>query len=123
MGNLSTRTSAALLGLLLFAGAAAAQDPEPLTVYEVDAPLMPFCLDGAFPLRVEISGGQIPGTLTVTTDVKGKLTGTWDTPSFGTFEAKGTARYKDGVGTLKLALTRPHSRISLKGTLAEPGFD
>ncbi len=112
----------ALAAAILPAGRAAAPaDPEPLTVYSVDVGLLPFCLDGSFPLTVELSGGSLPGTLVVTTDARGRLSGTWTTAS-GAFEASGSAKFEDGAGALKLVLRRPGERISLKGSLDVPGF-
>jgi uncharacterized protein (DUF1800 family) len=95
--------------------------PDPFTVYGLDVPLLPFRLEGSFPLVVTRPGGPLAGTLTLALDVHGRLTGTWAVPS-ATLDARGTAKFVDGLGTLKLVLRRTGERITLKGNPGGPGF-
>jgi len=118
MGGTRNRGRALLapVALLLAAAAAPAEEPAPNTVYEYEAGLAPVCVDGSFPLRIEVPGDEIDGTLVATTDARGKVTGTWDVGG-RVFEVKGKANYRPGVNDLKLLLKDASAKISLRGSL------
>jgi hypothetical protein len=114
--------AALLAGAAAPAARAADPVPEPKVVYEVDVLVAPVCLDGAYPLSLELSGGQTAaGTLDVTTSPKGKVTGTWTTNGLP-LAATGSVRFEPGVGKLKLTLKGAGEWIRLTGDLYPVGF-
>jgi len=110
-----------LLGLALAAPGAAAQEADPNQVYEFETTLAPVCLDGTFPMRLELVGGYHPGTLTVTTDDRGRLTGTYAVDG-ATLEVSGTVKYRPEGSTLKMTARDGPERITFKGALENGDF-
>lgn len=69
---------AALAAAAAVAAPARADDPAP-DVRSFDVALAPVMLDGTFEVTIATTGGDVTGTLTVDTDVRGKLSGTFRT--------------------------------------------
>ncbi len=92
-------------------------------IYSFDFVVAPVCLDGSFPLTITTSSPTpLAGTLTVTTDVRGRLSGSL-TIGGETFAVSGTAR--SGASGFKIAMTAKsgRDRISFAGTLTGHEFD
>jgi uncharacterized protein (DUF1800 family) len=113
---------ATLVAAVAPAAPAAGPDPEPKVVYEMDVLVAPVCLDGAYPMNLElVDGTAAEGVLDVTTSPKGKIAGTWTTNGLA-LEASGTVRFEIGVGKIKLLLRGPGEKIKLSGDLYPVGF-
>jgi len=117
-GWIVAAVGAALLG---FGPAALAQDP-PGLAYEFDAPLAPVCIDGTFPLTIDLPSIDVEGTLQATTNAKGRVTGTFSA-GVAVFTATGKVKYRtDEDSTLKLTLKAAGQRITCQGILAGTDF-
>jgi hypothetical protein len=112
--------AAAGVALLGIRPEAAAQDP-PGLAYEFDAPLAPVCIDGTFPLTIDLPSIDVEGTLNATTDAKGKVTGTF-TSGVMTMQATGKVKYRSTGNTLNLKLQSTGQKVTLKGTLVGTDF-
>ena len=68
--------------LLLAAASASGQEAPPNTVYEYETSLAPVCVDGSFPLTIEVPGAPAAGTLValgVILAIWGGIAGWWTT--------------------------------------------
>lgn len=108
------------LALALPAGTAAGAPEEPNIVYEFESVLAPVCLDGSYPLRLELEGGYLDGTLEVTTDVRGRLSGTY-LAGPDTLAVSGKVRHRDTGSTLRMTASGEAGRVTFKGDLV-PGM-
>ena len=108
-GRAAFRTLASAV-LLVAAAAASAQETPPNTVYEYETALAPVCVDGSFPLTVEVPGAPVSGTLVATTDVRGRVAGTWNVGG-RILEAKGRVKFRPGVNDIALVLNAGSSSL------------
>ncbi len=82
--------------------------------YAFEVELAPVCLDGTYPLSIETADGPLAGTLTVTTDVRGRLAGSLDLGG-RTFAVSGDARARRSGHSIELLARDGRDRISFAG--------
>jgi uncharacterized protein (DUF1800 family) len=110
---------AVLLTVLLgLAGPAVGQSVEH---YEMDVLLAPVRLDGEFPLAIRTDTGSTGATLTVVTDVKGKLTGSLELPGV-TLDVTGKVKAGPTGTTVKIKAQSLAGKLKLKGELSGDEF-
>ncbi len=102
--------------LLLAAAAALADAPE---IYEFEVPMGPVCVDGAYPVSVHLPGAALQGTLSATTDVAGRLSGTLDIGG-SALPVSGRVRHRADGSTLTFSAGGGRERLSFRGVY-EPG--
>lgn len=110
-----------LVALALAAPAALSQDADPNQVYEFETVMAPVCLDGEFPLRLELIGGYHEGTLTITTSDRGRLSGSYEVDGT-TLEVSGTVKYRPDGHTVKMTAKEGANRLTFRGTLENGDF-
>jgi uncharacterized protein (DUF1800 family) len=101
--------------LLLATAAASGQEAPPNTVYEYETSLAPVCVDGSFPLTIEVPGAHVEGTLVATTDAKGKVVGTF-TADGRILQVTGRVKFRSGVNDISLVMKDFSARVSLRGS-------
>ncbi len=112
-GSTRSTVRAAAFALIVAACPAALAADNPSEGYQFEVQLAPVCLDGTFDVTV----GAEQGSLTVTTDVSGKLSGTLDLGG-QTFKVKGKAKYRTTGHSVKLtARAGKKNSISFRGNL------
>ncbi|MHC4924636.1 MAG: hypothetical protein ACYTG4_11260 [Planctomycetota bacterium] len=110
---------AGLLGVLAAATPVAqAQDED---IFSFELPMAPVCLEGDFPLTLTGVAGDLEGTVTLSTDVKGKLSGVLDLDG-EVLLVTGKVKYRGEKATVKLAASNEESKVTLKGALGANGF-
>ncbi len=92
--------------------------------YSFDCQLANYCLNGEFPLSATVTDDDItmtyPGTLTLSSDGKGNLTGNFSGSGYY-LEASGKVKFSSKKTTIALKLTDPtnsKNKASLKGVLS-----
>ncbi len=88
-----------------------------------DVTLAPVCLDGDFPIRVTTDAGALDGILTVTTNVRGKLSGELAIGG-SRLAVRGAVRFRGSGHSFKLtAKSGKKDRLTLKGSFAGGDFE
>ena len=121
-------TTLRLTGLLSLAALCALEPsavadtaPPGAGVYVFDVTVAPVRLDGTFPLTIQTAGGDISGPLVVSTDVRGRLSGTLAAGG-STFTVTGAATYSAKGYRLSMTAKTGKESISFDGTLAAAAF-
>ncbi len=119
VGGRTTPRLTVSLGLLLALGAAPAallaQEADP-QIFEFEIELAPVCLDGSFPISIETEDAALGGTLDVTTDAKGAVTGTLLLVGIE-YEVRGKVQYRVKGHKLKLLAVRGKDKIKIAAKL------
>ncbi len=103
---------------VILAGIAPAVQAENGEGYVFDVTIAPICLDGTYPVNISPSSGDIAAALTLTTDARGKLSGTLTADSTA-YAAKGKIKIRGSGTTFKVTakLSKKES-VTLKGSLS-----
>ena len=102
---------------VILAGIAPAVQAENGEGYVFDVTIAPICLDGTYPVTISTSSGDIAADLTLTTDARGKLSGTLTADSTA-YAAKGKIKIKTSGTTFKVtAKVSKKESVTLKGSL------
>ena len=92
----------------------AAEGPSPEGHYAFDVPLGPVCLDGPFGLSIDTPTGAVTGEAQLTTDVRGKLSGSVELRG-DTYVLTGVVKYRRSGHKIKLTARNEKDKISFKG--------